>query len=82
MGQRGLLFGTDAVRDYWIRQWQTVSPKVVPRSISGGHGKYVVKAHQIVRSLAGEMISESAVVHVFVVVGGKIASMKIAGAED
>ncbi|MEA5544546.1 nuclear transport factor 2 family protein [Limnoraphis robusta CCNP1324] len=78
----GRLVGTNAVRDYWTRQWRMVAPQVLPKSISGEHGKYSVEVHQIVRSLAGDMISESSVIHVFTVEGGKIASMEIAKAKD
>lgn len=73
----GSVVGTAAVRDYWTRQWQMVTPTVQPQTISDQDGKYTVEAYQIVRSLAGDAISEGTVIHIFVIEGGKIASMEI-----
>ena len=73
----GCVFGTDAVRSYWIRQWAAFSSNVTPKSIAKDGQDHIVEVHQEVKSLTGELISDTIVFHAFRLRDGKIASMKI-----
>jgi len=76
--ESGVVRGRDAVRDYWTRQWRLIDPRVEPRRISSdAHGRLVVEAHQVVRDLAGRVVKEQSIVHVYDVEGGLIRRMQI-----
>lgn len=77
----GSVLGTDAVRNYWIRQWAAFSSNVTPKSIAKDGQDHIVEVHQVVKSLSGELISDAIVFHAFRLRDGRIASMKIRTAE-
>jgi hypothetical protein len=58
--------GRDEVRSYWKRQWAIVDPHVEPVEISSnGKGEVVVKVHQVVRDLKGNLLADRLVMYVF-----------------
>src|ERR1700677_1984283 len=60
----GRAVGKEEIRAYWSRQWKEFDPHVEPMEvIDRGGGKVGVRVHQVVRSLAGEMLSDSEVWH-------------------
>ena len=74
----GVVRGREAVRDYWTRQWRVIDPRVEPRRIrSDAAGRVVVEAYQVLRDLAGRVVKEQSVVHVYEVESGLITRMEI-----
>lgn len=74
----GRVVGKEAIRAYWTRQWQEFDPHVEPiEIIELEGGKAEVKVHQLVKSLAGEVLSESEVVHTHTIANGLIERMDL-----
>jgi hypothetical protein len=62
----GFVHGHDAVRAYWTRQWGKIDPHVRPVGFSlRADGRVEVTVHQVVRSLAGEVLVDQTVRHVY-----------------
>ena len=79
----GKVVGKEAIRAYWTRQWREFDPHVEPLAMfEEDGGKTRVKVHQLVKSLEGEVLSDSEVLHVFTVKGGLIAGMDLGGEAD
>jgi hypothetical protein len=58
----GRVVGKEGIRVYLSRQWKEFDPHVEPMEvIDRGAGKIDVRVHQLVKSLAGEMLSDSEV---------------------
>jgi hypothetical protein len=75
----GRLRGHDAVRRYWMRQFETIDPRVEPESVSEDEqGRTVVDVHQVVRDRGGGVIADEHVQHVYTIRAGLIARMDIA----
>ena len=75
----GHVFGRDAVRAYWTRQWDLVDPHVEPPQINlGSDGRYQVKVHQVVRDLKGNLLIDTIVYHLYRFSDGLIQRMDIA----
>jgi nuclear transport factor 2 (NTF2) superfamily protein len=78
----GIIHGRDSVRDYWLRQWGLLDPRVEPVRIDqGDDGRLIVAVHQIIRTLAGQVLAERFVEHVYQVEDGLIRRMEIARTE-
>lgn len=78
----GRVVGKEEIRAYWRRQWQDFNPQVTPIEITDpGDGKIEVRVHQLVKSLGGETLSDTEVLHVYTVVGGLIERMDLGGSE-
>jgi hypothetical protein len=76
----GRVVGKEEIRAYWTRQWGEFDPHVEPLSITAGDGgKVRVRVHQLVKSLQGDVLSDSEVLHVFTVNTGLIAAMELGG---
>jgi hypothetical protein len=74
----GTVFGHDGVRAYWTRQWGLIDPRVDPlRFAPDEAGRTVVDVHQVVRDLAGKVLVDRTVQHVYLIEGGLIRSMEI-----
>ena len=74
----GKVVGKEEIRAYWTRQWGEFDPHVEPLAITEGDGgKVRVRVHQIVKSLQGDVLSDSEVLHVFTVKSGLIAAMDL-----
>lgn len=79
----GKVIGREEIRAYWTRQWGEFDPHVEPLEIvEGGNGEVRVKVHQLVKSLQGDVLSDSEVLHVFTVTSGLIAAMDLGDQED
>jgi hypothetical protein len=75
----GKVVGKEEIRGYWTRQWGEFDPHVEPLSITeDAGGKTRVRVHQLVKSLQGDVLSDSEVLHVFTVKSGLIAAMDLA----
>jgi hypothetical protein len=74
----GRVYGRNAVREYWTRQWEMVDPHVEPVAFRpGGPGETVVDVHQVVRDREGNLLLDRVVQHVYFIEGGLIRSMQI-----
>jgi len=74
----GYVRGHGEVRRYWTRQWGLIDPHVEPlRFASDDTGRIVVDVQQVVRDLAGAVITDAVVQHVYRIEGRLIRSMEI-----
>jgi len=74
----GRVYGHQGIRDYWTRQWAAIDPHVEPVGFGADEaGRSVVKVHQLVRDLEGNVIAEGMVEHVYLIEDGLIKSMEI-----
>jgi ketosteroid isomerase-like protein len=74
----GRVHGHAAVREYWRRQWAVIDPHVEPRGFGSDEtGRVVVDVHQLVRDLAGKILADQMVQHIYLIEDGLIRSMEI-----
>lgn len=74
----GKVVGKEEIRNYWTRQWAEFDPYVEPLAMTSEDGDRIrVRVRQLVKSLAGEVLSDSEVVHVFTLNRGRIAAMDL-----
>jgi hypothetical protein len=74
----GEVIGKDEIRAYWTRHWSEFDPHVEPVDvIDDGPGKAQVRVHQVIKSLAGEVLSDSEVWHVYSISDGLIDRMEL-----
>jgi hypothetical protein len=79
----GKIVGKEEIRGYWTRQWGEFDPRVEPLAITEGDGgKVRVRVHQLVKSLQGNVLSDSEVFHVFTVNIGLITAMDLGDEGD
>ena len=79
----GRVVEKEEVRSYWTRQWGEFDPRVEPLEITeGDRGKVRVRVHQVVKSLQGDVLSDSEVLHLFTLKAGLIAAMDLGGEAD
>ena len=74
----GRVVGKEEIRAYWTRQWQEFDPHVEPLAVIDQEGgRIAVKVHQLVKSLGGDVLSDSEVWHVYTVANGVIERMDV-----
>jgi hypothetical protein len=74
----GYVYGHGGVKDYWLRQWQLIDPRVEPvRFETLPDGSVLVEVRQLVRSLAGEILKDQMVHHVYAIENARIKRMDI-----
>jgi len=74
----GKVVGKEEIRAYWTRQWGEFDPHVEPLAITAEDGDRTrVRVHQLVKSLEGDVLSDSEVLHVFTVRRGLISAMDL-----
>ena len=79
----GKVSGKEEIRVYWTRQWNEFDPHVEPLAMTEeSGGKTRVRVHQLVKSLQGNVLSDSQVFHVFTMRGGLIAAMDLGDEAD
>jgi hypothetical protein len=79
----GKVVGKEEIRAYWTRQWGEFDPHVAPLAITeNDSGRVRARVHQLVRSLQGEVLADSEVLHVFTVKNGLIAAMDLGEEAD
>jgi hypothetical protein len=79
----GKVVGKEEIRAYWTRQWSEFDPHVEPLAMTEEDGgKTRVRVHQLVKSLQGNVLSDSEVLHVFSMERGLIAAMDLGGEAD
>jgi hypothetical protein len=78
----GRVVGKEEIRAYWTRQWKQFDPHVEPIEVIDREGGITdVKVHQLVKSLTGDVLSESEVWHVYTIANGLIERMDLAQSE-
>jgi hypothetical protein len=78
----GRVVGKEEIRAYWNRQWKEFDPHVEPiEVIDREGGKADVRVHQVVKSLGGDVLSDSEVWHVHTIVNGLIERMDLKESE-
>ena len=79
----GRVVGKEEIRAYWTRQWREFDPHVEPLAMSDENGgKTRVRVQQLVKSLQGDVLSESEVLHVFTLNNGLIEAMDLGDEAD
>jgi ketosteroid isomerase-like protein len=74
----GTVSGHQGIRDYWTRQWGLIDPSVRPTRVTHtDDGRVAVDVHQVVRDLAGHVLKEEDVRHIYSFEDGLITSMEI-----
>ena len=74
----GRLHGREAVRAYWLAQWGESDPIAKPLRIEfAADGTVHVRVDQLVRDLAGKILENRQVGHVYTFDGGFITRMLI-----
>jgi hypothetical protein len=78
----GRVVGKEEIRAYWSRQWKEFDPHVEPiEVIDSGVGRVDVRVHQLVKSLGGDVLSDSEVWHVYTIGDGLIQRMDLGAGE-
>ena len=78
----GRVEGKEEIRAYWTRQWAEFDPHVEPiEVIEREGGKTEVKVHQLVKSLGGDVLSDSEVWHVHTLANDLIERMDLKESE-
>ena len=78
----GRVVGKQYVREYWTRQWADFDPRVdVLEVVDRENGKTEVKVHQLVKSLAGDVLSDTELWHVYTIHNNLIERMDILEAD-
>src|SRR4029077_1736651 len=74
----GRVRGKEEIRSYWTRQWKEFDPHVEPLEVIGREGGVTeVKVHQLVKSLGGDVLSDSEVWHIYTIANGLIERMDL-----
>ena len=74
----GRAVGKEEIRSYWTRQWKEFDPHVEPlETIDREDGITEVRVHQLVKTLRGDVLSDSEVWHVYTVANGLIERMDL-----
>ena len=74
----GHVHGRDGVRDYWMRQWAKLAPRVEPTRFSrSARGELVVEVRQTVHDLNGKLLADRIVGHVFCIENGLVKRFDI-----
>ncbi len=78
----GCVVGKEEIRVYWNRQWQEFDPHVEPLEVIDQEGGITeVKVHQLVKSVGGDVLSDSEVWHVYTIANGLIERMDLKASE-
>jgi hypothetical protein len=74
----GRVVGKEEIRAYWTRQWKEFDPHVEPVEVIDREGnKTDVKVHQFVKTLSGDVLSDTDVWHIYTIANGLIERMDL-----
>ena len=74
----GRAVGKKEIHAYWTRQWKEFDPHVEPLEVIDRDGGTIeVRVHQVVKGLAGDVLSDSEVWHVYTVASSLIERMDL-----
>ena len=78
----GRVVGKEEIRAYWTRQWKEFDPHVEPIEVIDREGGTTdVRVHQLVKSLGGDVLSDSEVWHVYTIANDLIERMDLKESE-
>ena len=69
--------GHAAIRSYWLRQLETIEPRVEPVEFAERQGGVAVRVQQVVTVKATGQVSGSSVTHTYALDGDLVASMVV-----
>ena len=78
----GKVVGKEEIRSYWTRQWAEFDPHVEPLAMTKDGEKFHVQVHQLVKSLQGDVLADSEVLHVFTMKDSLISAMDLGDEAD
>ena len=73
----GRVHGTEAVRDYWTRQFAAIDGKVEPTHIDVDENTVTVAVHQTVHDKQGTLLDDREVTHTYTFRDDRIARMDV-----
>ena len=74
----GRVVGKEEIRSYWTRQRKEFDPHVEPLEMIDHEGGITeVKVHQLVKSVSGDVLSDTEVWHVYTIANGLIERMDV-----
>jgi hypothetical protein len=74
--------GKEEIRSYWTRQWKEFDPHVEPLEVIDREGGITdVKVRQLVKSVGGDVLSDSEVWHVYTIANDLIERMDLKESE-
>ena len=73
------IIGKEEIRAYWTRQWSEFDPHVEPLEMTERWWQSPRQGPPSRKSLQGDVLSHSQVLHVFTTRGGLIAAMHLRG---
>ena len=71
------LRGHAAIRSYWLRQFETIEPRVEPVEFEERQGGVAVRVRQVVTVRATGQVTESSVTHTYSFDDGLVTSMVV-----
>jgi hypothetical protein len=71
------LRGHAAVRAYWLKQFETIEPRVEPVEFEERHGEVSVRVRQVVTVKATGQVTETSVTHTYAFDDGLVTSMVV-----
>ncbi|MDQ3710852.1 MAG: nuclear transport factor 2 family protein [Acidobacteriota bacterium] len=78
----GFVYGRDAVREYWRKQFEVVQPQLEPLKFERDENKrHVVTVRQIVRDMSGNLVLDQTVRQIFTIENGLISVFEIGDSE-
>jgi nuclear transport factor 2 (NTF2) superfamily protein len=78
----GFVYGRDAVREYWRKQFEVVQGQLRPLKFEmDENNRNVVTIHLVVRDLEGNVLVEKTVQQIFTIENGLISIFEIGGTE-
>lgn len=79
----GFVYGRDAVREYWQRQFEMIQPQLEPLNFeTDENNRSIITVHQIVRDLGGNLLMEKTVRQIFTFEDGLIRVFEIGDVES
>ena len=76
----GFVYGRDAVREYWRRQFEVTQGQLEPLKFeTDENNRNVVTVHLVVRDLDGNVLLEKTVQQIFTIENGLISLFEIGG---
>ncbi|WP_439558263.1 nuclear transport factor 2 family protein [Dyadobacter sp.] len=74
----GYVSGHEQVRAYWLRQWREIDPVVEPISFEAkSDGRIAIKVRQVLKDLAGQILSNTLLIHIYTFEKGMVRTMAI-----
>ena len=72
------LHGHEAVREYWLRQWNLADPHVDPIHVARDNiGHTVVTVHHVTRSKTGIVLKDELMQHVYDIEDGLVLAVAV-----